>query len=236
MARPVPALILASLVFAAVPSGVIAQEKSVRPGINDAFKNPKTDVAEWVTRFEGESREVFEKRKATVAACNVKPGMSVADVGAGTGLFTRLFAHAVGKSGTVYAVDISPKFLAYIAESAKKHGVANIRTVRGTDTSAELPAKSADLVFVCDTYHHFEYPQRMLASIRKALKPGGRLVVIDFVRVPGKSSDWTLKHVRAGQEQVEKEIAGAGFKKVNEVKKLLKENYFVVFEKAEPRK
>jgi ubiquinone/menaquinone biosynthesis C-methylase UbiE len=173
---------------------------------------------------------------AIVAACNIKPGTSVADVGAGTGLFTRLFAHEVGKSGTVYAVDISPKFLAYIADSAKKHGVANVKTVRGTDTSAELPAKSVDLVFVCDTYHHFEYPQRMLASIRKALKPGGRLVVIDFIRVPGKSSDWTLKHVRAGQEQVEKEITGAGFKKVGEAKKLLNENYFVVFEKDASKK
>ena len=91
MTRRIAALALILTTFGvAAPPGAIAQEKSVRPGINDSFKDP--EVTEWVTRFEGESREVFEKRKEIVAACKLKPGMTVADVGAGTGLFTRLFA------------------------------------------------------------------------------------------------------------------------------------------------
>src|SRR5262245_55094208 len=81
----------------------IAQEKSVRPGINKPFENP--DVKEYVGKFEVESRDIFLERKAIVAACKLKPGMSVADVGAGTGLFTRLFAGEVGPDGKVYAVD-----------------------------------------------------------------------------------------------------------------------------------
>jgi ubiquinone/menaquinone biosynthesis C-methylase UbiE len=208
-----------------------AQEASVRPGINDPFKNP--DIIEWVTRFEGESRETFQKRKEIVAACRPKPGMSVADVGAGTGLFTRLFAEAVGKDGIVYAVDIAPKFLEHIGESAKKLRVANVKTVLGTDFSVELPENSADIVFVCDTYHHFEYPARMMTSIHKSLKPDGRLIVIDFIRIPGQSSEWVLSHVRAGQDTVEREIGDCGFEKIGDVQGLLHENYMLVFKKSD---
>ena len=223
-----PAMLLAA--HAAGPAE--AQEKSVRPGINDPFKDP--DLKEWVTRFEGESRETFDKRKEIVAACKLKPGMTVADVGAGTGLYTRLFATEVGEKGEVYANDISQKFLDHVAAQAKRLKLTNVKTVLGKDDSAGLPAGAVDVVFVCDTYHHFEFPQKMLASIHKALKPGGRLVVVDFIREEGVSSKWVLGHVRAGQVAVEKEIAAAGFTKSDEVKDLLKENYLVVFEKPAP--
>lgn len=210
------------------------QEKSVKPGINDPFKDP--DVAKFVGTFEGESREIFTARDKVVAACDLKPGMIVADVGAGTGLFTRLFAKAVGPDGQVYAVDIAPKFLEHIQKTAREAGLKNVTPVLCNQDSADLPPNSVDLIFVCDTYHHFEFPQRTLASLHRALKPGGRLIVVDFIREPGKSREWILNHVRAGQEEVEKEIAAAGFKKSCEVKDLFKENYFVVFEKAADRR
>jgi predicted methyltransferase len=108
-----------------------------------------------------------------------------------------------------------------------------VKTALGKDTSAELPVNSIDLVFICDTYHHFEHPFRMMDSIHKALKPGGRVVVVDFIRIPGQSREWILGHVRAGQDQVEKEIAHAGFKKLAEAKGLLKENYLVTFVKLD---
>jgi ubiquinone/menaquinone biosynthesis C-methylase UbiE len=204
-----------------------AQEKSVKPGINDPFKNP--DVREFEGKFEGESREVFTRRAEIVAACGLKPGMVVADVGAGTGLFTRLFAKEVGPDGQVYAVDIAPKFLEHIQKTSRQAGLRNVTPVLCNPDAVDLPPGSVELAFVCDTYHHFEFPQRTLASLHRAIKPGGRLVVIDFVRIPGQSSDWVLNHVRAGQEVVEKEIAEAGFRKSGEVKDLLKENYFVTF-------
>jgi predicted methyltransferase len=211
----------------------VGQEKSVKPGINDPFKNP--DVGTYAKKFEVESREVYALRKEIVAACKVKPGQVVADVGAGTGLFTRLFAAEVGPKGKVYAVDIADRFLEHIAKTCKESKISNVETVKCTDTSAELPADSVDLVFICDTYHHFEYPFRTMASIRKALKPGGRVVLIDFHRIKGKSSDFVMGHVRAGQEVFVKEIEEAGFKPVREVKDLLKENYLVVFEKADKK-
>lgn len=208
---------------------VAAQEQSVKPGINDAFKNP--DVTKYAKTFEGESREVFLQRDKVVAACGLKSGMVVADVGAGTGLYTRLFAKAVGADGQVLAVDIAPKFLEHIQKSARDAGLKNVSPVLCNFDSVDLPPNSVDVAFICDTYHHFEFPQRTMLSLHRALKPNGKLVVIDFIRIPGKSTDWVLNHVRAGQEVVEKEIALEGFKKTDEVKDLLKENYFVIFTK-----
>jgi predicted methyltransferase len=103
--------------------------------------------------------------------------------------------------------------------------------VLGTDVSPQLPDASVDVAFICDAYHHFEFPERMMASLHKSLKLGGRVVVVDFARIPGKSSEWVLKHVRAGQDIVEKEIASCGFRKVDEVEGILSENYFLIFEK-----
>jgi ubiquinone/menaquinone biosynthesis C-methylase UbiE len=210
------------------------QEKSVKPGINDPFKNP--DVQKYAKTFEGESREVFVQREKIVAACKLKPGMVVADVGAGTGLFTRLFAPAVGPKGKVIAVDISEQFLDHIAKTCKAANITNVETLKCSDVSSELPVNSVDLVFICDTYHHFEYPMRTMASVHKALRPGGRVVLVDFHRVPGKSSDWVLGHVRAGKEVVVKEVVEMGFKVAHEDKELLTDNYLVVFEKAEAPK
>src|SRR5438034_439601 len=93
-------------------SSAAAQEKSVRPGINKAFGYP--DIKDFLKKFEGESREISTRRKEIVAACKLKPRMDVADIGAGTGLFTRLFAQVVGPQGRVYAVDIAPAFLRHI--------------------------------------------------------------------------------------------------------------------------
>lgn len=221
--------LVAAAVLLVVPLAY-SQEKSVKPGINDPFKNP--DVEKYKGTFEGESREVYLHREKIVAACGLKPGMVVADIGAGTGLHTRLFAKAVGDDGQVYAVDIAAKFLAHIQKTAREAKLRNVTPVLCNEDSVDLPKGSIDVAFVCDTYHHFEFPHRTLASLHRAIKPGGRLIVIDFKRIPGVSSDWTMNHVRAGQEVVEKEIAAAGFTKSEEVKDLLKDNYFVIFTRS----
>ncbi|QDT12986.1 class I SAM-dependent methyltransferase [Planctomycetes bacterium K23_9] len=205
---------------------------SVKPGINDNFLDPDLKVDEWIARFEVESREVYQARDAVMAACDVKPGDAVADVGAGTGLYTRLFSKAVGDSGKVYAVDISPKFVQHLDAQIKEAGNKNITTVLCTSKSTMLPPSSVDLVYVCDTYHHFEFPAATLASIYRALKPGGRLVVIDFDRIEGKSRDWLITHVRAGKATFRDEIKSAGFSLKKDVDiESFDENYFLMFEK-----
>ncbi len=217
--------ILTSAVFLAP-----AQEKSVRPGINKPFENP--DIKEFLGKFEGESREIYAQRKAILAACKLKPGMAVADVGAGTGLYTRLFAKEVGPRGKLYAVDIAPKFIAHIEETSKEQGLTNVVGVLCTEDSSRLPPRSVDLAFICDTYHHFEFPFKTLRSLHEALRPSGQVILIDFHRIAGKSRPWVLGHVRAGQEVFTKEIESCGFEKVGE-EKLLQENYFLRFRKVQ---
>ncbi len=179
------------------------------PKINDPFKKP--DVKQYVKKFESENRENYALRHEIVAALNLVPGMAVADIGAGTGLFTRLFAEKVGPTGKVYAVDIATQFLDHIAADAKKRRQDQVVTILGSQDSTNLPRDSVDLVFLSDVYHHLEKPEKTLASIHQALRPGGRLVVIEFDRVEGKSSAFVLKHVRASQAVFRKEIEAAGF-------------------------
>jgi predicted methyltransferase len=205
------------------------QDASVKPGINDKFLDPKLNVEEWTKKFETESREIFHQREKIVAAVGLKPGMAMADIGAGTGLFTLHFAQAVGADGKVFAVEIAKNFLEHIKARASKASASNVQTILCTERSVELPEASIDLAFICDVYHHFEFPSASLATLHKALKRGGTLVLIDFKRIPGETSDFIMGHVRAGQEVFEAEVLAAGFEKVDEVKDLLKENYFVKF-------
>jgi ubiquinone/menaquinone biosynthesis C-methylase UbiE len=199
--------------------------------INEPFKQP--DVKGFIKKFESDDREVYAKRHEIVAALGLTPGMAVADVGAGTGLFTRLLAAKVGPTGRVYAVDIAPRFLAHIATEAKKHGQSQVLTVPGSQSSTNLPRESVDLVFLCDVYHHLENPEKTLASIRQALKPDGKLVVIDFDRVEGRSAEFVLKHVRAGQDVFRKEIEAAGFScQPPQKAPTLNENFFLRFAKT----
>jgi ubiquinone/menaquinone biosynthesis C-methylase UbiE len=200
--------------------------------INKPFQAP--DVSEWAKRFESESREVYNQRGAIVEALGLKPGMAIADVGAGTGLFTRLFADRVGPEGKVYAVEISPGFLKHIADEARKQGKPQIRPVLGTQDATNLPPGSIDVAFLCDTYHHLEHPGRVLATIHRALRPGGRLVVVDFDRREGVSTDFVLKHIRAGKLQFLSEIGAAGFERIaSPDAPKLAENFFVEFRRVE---
>lgn len=208
------------------------QESSVKPGINDRYLAPDLKIKEWVKRFEGESREIFSHRTSILEACQIKPGMRVADVGSGTGLFTRLFADKVGPDGWVYAVDIVPTFLKHILDGAAKTKTINVTAVLSAENSVRLPPASVDIVFICDVYHHFEYPRSTMKSIRSALKPDGKLIVIDFERIPGKSREFVMGHVRAGKTIFRKEIEDAGFELIEELKvDGLKENYFLRFKR-----
>lgn len=218
----------------ALVSGSAAHAQLGAPGadpkINARFYD--ADAAEWSTRFEGESREIYAKRNALIAASGVKPGMTVADVGAGSGFMAMLFAKAVGPAGSVIASEISKPFTLAIALRAKNEGIGNLSTVIGTQTDTGLPAERVDIVFTSDVYHHFEQVAPTLASIRRALKPGGRFIVVDFERIPGVSRQSTLDHVRAGKETVIEEVLAAGFKLREEVKTLgLRDNYYLIFER-----
>ena len=215
----------------AAPASPSAPADGARPSLNTDFRDPALDVAPWVQRFEAESREIAAQRDWIASVLKLQPGESVADIGAGTGLFEEVFARAVGPTGTVYAVDISPAFLAHLRQRATEAGWTQVKVVACDDRSTNLPPASVDAAFLCDTYHHLEHPAETMASLRRALRPGGRLVVVDFERVPGTSRDWILDHVRCGREQVVAEIEAAGVRNTGAAASPhLVENYVLLFE------
>jgi FkbM family methyltransferase len=221
--------VMSALWCATLLPTTLAQEKSVSPGINKPYENP--DVGASIGKFEKEGRDVYDHRDAVVKACRLKPGLAVADIGAGTGLFTRLFAPLVGERGRVYAVDIAEDYVKHVEKTAAEQGLRNVVGVVCDAQSVKLPAASIDVAFTSDTYHHFEFPQKTLASIREALRPQGQLIVVDYQRIEGQTADWLLKHVRADKETVIAEIMMAGFKFVREEQLGFKESYFLLFEK-----
>jgi ubiquinone/menaquinone biosynthesis C-methylase UbiE len=179
------------------------QDESLAPGINERFKQqPSLSIKQFdfTNRDPKQQREILE-------ACELKPGMDVADIGAGSGVHARLFAEKVLPAGKVYAVDIIQEFLDHIEMTCKEKKIENVLCVLGSATSCNLEPSSIDLVFSCDTYHHFEYPFKMLASIRKALRPNGRFVIIDFKDKSG--------HVRADSKTVIEEISKSGFQLID---------------------
>jgi ubiquinone/menaquinone biosynthesis C-methylase UbiE len=180
-----------------------AQDESLNPGINERFRQQPEQS---IKQFDFTSSDPAQQ-KEILDACSLEPGMNVADIGAGSGVHARLFAEKVLPTGKVYAVDIVQDFLDHIETTCKDGGIQNIRCVLGSDTSCNLEPSSVDVVFSCDTYHHFEYPFKMLASIREALRPNGRFVIIDF---KDQSS-----HVRADSKTVIEEISKSGFKLID---------------------
>lgn len=202
----------------------------VPEGINDNFLDPDLDPEEWLKRFEVESREVFSGRAAVLEAVDLQPGHRVADVGSGTGLYVAAFSKAVGPRGQVFAIDISPRLVEFVRDRAQREGLENVTVIRSTPHSITLPEDSVDRVFICDTYHHFEYHADMLKSIRTAMRPGAELILIDFERIPGQSREWILGHVRAGKSEVRGEVEAAGFEFLEEVTvPEFEENYLLRF-------
>lgn len=222
--HPINAVAVAAALLFAASAG--AQQTDVA-GLNERYKDPDLQVEVWVGRFESEGREVFDFREEIVASIGLEPGQAIADVGAGTGLYEPLFAAAVGAEGTVYAVDIVPRFIDHIATKAAEQNLTQIETVLGDDRSTGLAAGSVDVVFVCDTYHHFEDHEAMLASIHQALRPGGRFVVVDYERIEPR-----IEHIRADKAQFTAEIEAAGFRLTEEVEiEGMVENYVLHFER-----
>ena len=208
------------------------ERSDVPEGINDNFLDTELDPEMWETRWEVESREVFACRDDIVKTMELKAGDRIVDVGAGTGLYLVPFAEAVGESGLVYAADISPRFIDHLGARKVEENLTNVRVHASSEASIDLPEGSIDAAYVCDTYHHFEYHRAMLASLHSSLTSGGKLIIVDFNRIEGKSREWIMGHVRAGKDQVRAEVEEAGFKFVEEVTLPgLEENYYLRFRK-----
>jgi ubiquinone/menaquinone biosynthesis C-methylase UbiE len=178
---------------------------------------------EWLER---EGREEAEKPDVVIQAMNLKDGDMVAEIGTGTGFFARRLARVVAPSGKVYANDIQPEMLEKLKELAAKEGVTNIVPVLGTETGTNLPPGQMDWILMVDVYHEFQKPEEMLAQIRRALKPNGRVAVIEY-RMEGDSASHISTAHRMSVEQVLAEWEPAGFTLMETIETLPSQHLFL---------
>lgn len=188
-----------------------------------------------IASLDGSHRDARQKPKELVAALKIRPGMTVADIGAGPGYMLPHLAAAVGNGGKVIAQDIFPDFQASAKSKAKQENLANVEFILGDEKNPKLPASAVDLAFILDAYHHFDYPEPMLAGIRQALKDNGRLAIVDYYKRRGAMSnsnpDFALTHIRLDDAGVIKEVEANGFRLVEHKEFLPGTQYIALFEK-----
>lgn len=179
--------------------------------------------ADWLER---PGRLEKEKPDEVVRLMGLKDGDVVADIGAGTGFYTRRIARAVAPKGKVYANDIQPEMLERLEELAAAEGLTNIVSVLGTETDPKLPPGQMDWILIVDTYHEFQNPEAMLETIKKALKPNGRIALLEQ-RLEGDTASHTNIEHRMSVEQVLNEWEPAGFTLVETIETLPSQHFFV---------
>jgi ubiquinone/menaquinone biosynthesis C-methylase UbiE len=162
--------------------------------------------ADWLFRPE---REAEEEPERMLDALEIQPGMTVADVGAGAGYQSLRLARRVGPEGTVLATDVQPQMLQMLRANARAAGVANIKPILCTQDDPKLPEGAVDLILLVDVYHEVSEPEAMLRAWRKALKPGGRLVLVEF-RAEDPEVPIKPEH-KMSLDQVKKEVEPQGF-------------------------
>jgi ubiquinone/menaquinone biosynthesis C-methylase UbiE len=181
---------------------------------NAGYKTEQ-DRARVARNLDNPDRVERQKPVELLKAIGVKPGETIADIGTGVGFMLPYMIDAVGPSGHVYAEDIQDDFLAEAKQKAKAGGWKNITFVKGGENDIKLPANSVDLAFILDVYHHINYPEKTMATVLSAVKPGGRLAMIDFYRSrehPRMSEERRKNHIRLDRDGFRKEIESAGFK------------------------
>jgi ubiquinone/menaquinone biosynthesis C-methylase UbiE len=184
------------------------------------------DIERWVAEFESPERDRSQKPDEVVAALKLRSADRIADIGSGTGYFTRRFAKAAS-AGTVFAVDLEPNMLRYIAKRARTEGQKNIVPVLALPDSPMLPSGSVDVIFICNTIHHIENRAAYYALLRESLAPGGRLVIVDF-RKDAALAEGPPPEMRLDRKELERELSQGGFRLLEE-HDFLPDQYFVVF-------
>ncbi|QQS47978.1 MAG: methyltransferase domain-containing protein [Acidobacteriota bacterium] len=179
---------------------------------------------EYIKLLESESRISGLQIEKVIGTLRVSPGQKVADIGSGSGLFTRPIAKAVGVNGTVFAVDVDPELLKHVEKSASRLRMSNIKTVLAPYDDPKIPEK-VDLIVIIDTVHHIQNQGAYLKKLRQYMNPGARVAIIDF------SNDWPAGHenMRYTVEDLQGWMSAAGFKQV-EKHDFLENNFFLVFQ------
>jgi ubiquinone/menaquinone biosynthesis C-methylase UbiE len=210
----------ALLLSAFILSGQVAKDA------NERYQTPegRAAVGKGLSSLDRDARQ---KPRELVAAMALKPGIVVADIGTGTGYMLPFLSEAVGSGGRVLGEDIFPDFLDKAKTATKEHKLGNVEFVQGTETDPSLPENGVDVALALDTYHHWNYPEKMLAALHRELRDGGRLVLVEF---HPRANGLPANHIRLDEPDVIKEIEANHFRLVSQHEHN-KDQYMVIFEK-----
>ena len=215
----------ALIAILALDSGVCLGQ--VRDQAEHSHHHGSRSVEEWLRILEDPGRDAWQKPAQVVEALGLRPGQDVADIGAGTGYFSVRFAKAVGPGGKVFAVDIDQGLIDHLNERAKDAGLSNLEAVLAATNDPLLSEKSLDIVFVCDVIHHVQDRQGYFAKLSGALRPGGRLAIVDFYK--RETPVGPPVAMKIAREDLISELREAGFVLAREFD-FLPHQYFLVFE------
>lgn len=192
------------------------------------------DIKQYLEHLDSDERDRYQKPAQVIEALNLKPGMAVADLGSGSGYFTRRLVAAVTDRGRVYAIDVEPEMLAYVKESlVHMHVPYNVEFILARSDNPQLPFESVDLIFVCNTAHHLEDRAVYFRAVQSALKPGGRIAIIDFHPDERSGKLGFPKRHLVARETVVEEMTAAGYRLLRE-HTFLPRQYFLEFVPAQP--
>jgi ubiquinone/menaquinone biosynthesis C-methylase UbiE len=187
------------------------------------------DIKQYLEHLDSAERNHDQKPAQVIEALRVKPGMAVADLGSGSGYFTRRFVEAVTETGMVYAVDVEPEMLAYVKESiVHMHVPYTAEFILARPDSPKLPFASVDLLFVCNTVHHLEERTKYFRDLTSSLKPGARISIIDFHPDERSGELGFPKHHLVSRDTVIKELIDAGYT-LDQEHSFLPRQYFLEF-------
>jgi predicted methyltransferase len=185
------------------------------------------DTAYWSKVFDDPKRDEWQRPEALVAALALEPGMVVADIGAGTGYFSKRLSAVVGASGAVFAVEVEPNLVAHLRDRAEKENTPNVIPVLASASNPRLPPASVDLALFVDAYHHVDHRQAYLALLRTSLRPSARVAIVEWKPGPQPFGPKEEDH-KIARTQVEREMKQAGFE-LAAAPELLPHQYLLVF-------
>jgi ubiquinone/menaquinone biosynthesis C-methylase UbiE len=212
------------LVFMLLISALAAAEEAPRHGHGDKYGNPR-DLDSYIASLADPARDAWQAPDAVVKALGLRAGQAACDIGSGPGYFTLRLAKAVGATGRVWAVDVEPVILAALRDRLESAGIANVTPILAAARDPLLPAEACDVILIVNTYHHFHDGPAYLRRLAQSLRPGGRVVNIDYKKEAGVSGP-PLEH-RISRDEFVADAGKAGLRTLEEPP-FLPRQYFVI--------